>query len=80
MSWICPYCQKEATNACLYQKQYESASKKLDITTFEIYCSAGLTVSERSLFDALIAPKVPFWKSDVEPSIERDPYYTQKFQ
>jgi len=78
LSWICPYCQKEATNACTYQKQYESAAKNLCITTFEIYCSAGLTVSERSLFDALIPSKSTVLEIGCGTFHRTGPYYTQK--
>ena len=77
LSWICPYCKKKPTEACLHQKQYENAAKKLDITTFEIFCSAGLTISERSLFEALIPPKSMVLEIGCGTFHRTGPYYTQ---
>jgi len=77
LSWICAYCQKSATDACIHQKQYESVAKKLDITTFEIYCSTGLTVSERSLFEALIPSKSTVLEIGCGTFHRTGPYYSQ---
>ena len=77
MNWICPYCQQKATLACVHQKQYETVAKNLDVTTFEIYCSPSLTISERTLFEAFLPNKSVVLEIGCGTFHRTGPYYNK---
>ena len=78
MHTFCSYCQKKPTVGCLHQIQYEQATKNLDITKFEIYCSSSLTISEHTLFDAFLLPKSMVFEIGCGTFHRTAPYYTKK--